>query len=69
MDNKLSRFSRARSETVKMTPNLGPTFRVVYALLGAVLIAVPFVAGTPGWTRIVVPILGVLSIATAATGW
>lgn len=54
---------------MKMTPNLGPTYRVVYALLGAVLIAIPFVAETPGWTRIVVPILGGLSIASAAVGW
>jgi hypothetical protein len=54
---------------VKITPNLGPTYRVLYAVFGAVLVAAPFVAVVPTWVRIVVPILGVLSIASAAVGW
>lgn len=57
------------SETVNIKPNLGPTYRVLYAVSGVILICIPFVAGTPGWTRVVVPILGVLSIAGGAVGW
>ena len=54
---------------MNITPNLGPTYRVLYAVSGVILICIPFVAGTPGWTRVVVPILGVLSIAGGAVGW
>lgn len=57
------------NEVVNITPNLGTTFRVLYAVSGAILICIPFVAGTPVWTRVVVPILGVLSIASGAVGW
>ncbi len=54
---------------MKITPNLGPTFRIVYAVLGLVLIAASFVLPLETWARVALPVLGGISILTGATGW
>ena len=50
-------------------PNIGPTWRALYVVLGVVIIAVPFAASMEGVLRIVLPVLGVASLAAGATGW
>ncbi len=51
-------------------PNIGPTWRALYVVLGVALIAVPFVASMEGAVlRIILPILGVALLASGATGW
>jgi hypothetical protein len=54
---------------MKLLPNLSRTWRVIYAIVGLALILAPFVFTLPGWERIVLPILGLMSIFTGATGW
>ena len=49
-------------------PNIGPTWRALYVVLGVAVIAIPFVASMEGATRIILPILGVASLASGATG-
>ena len=50
-------------------PNIGPTWRALYVVIGVVLIAVPFAASMEGALRIVLPVLGVALLASGATGW
>jgi hypothetical protein len=53
---------------MKLEPNMGRTYRVFCVFMGAVLIIVPFALTMPSWVRIVVPILGVIGVATGLTG-
>ncbi len=54
---------------MKIEPNLSNAYRILYVVMGSVMIAIPFALALGGWIRVVVPILGLLSIATGATGW
>ncbi len=58
-----------RSSDMKIEPNVGNAYRILCVVVGVVLIAVPFALSLAGWIKVVVPVLGVLSIATGATGW
>ena len=48
---------------MKITPNLSNKVRVLYVLVGLALFSGPFMAGLDGWLRVVVPILGLVTIA------
>ena len=54
---------------MKIEPNVGKAYRILCVVVGLVLIAVPFALSLAGWIKVVVPVLGVLSIATGVTGW
>ena len=54
---------------MKIAVNLSNTSRVFYIIVGVAIAAAPFAFGIEGWTRVVLPILGVVSIAGGATGW
>ncbi len=54
---------------MRITPNMTPTWRVLYAVLGLGLIVVPFVAPLAGWMRVVLPIFGVLALVAGGSGW
>ena len=54
---------------MKLLPNLSRTWRVIYAIVGLALILAPVVYTFSGWERVALPVLGVLSLVTGATGW
>ena len=54
---------------MKIAVNLSNTRRVFYVIAGVAIAAVPFVFDMEGWIRVVMPILGVGTIAEGATGW
>ena len=54
---------------MKIAVNLSNTSRVFYVIAGVAIAAVPFVFDMEGWIRVVMPILGVGTIAEGATGW
>jgi type IV secretory pathway VirB2 component (pilin) len=54
---------------MKLVPNLSKTWRVIYAIVGLALILAPIAFTMSGWERVALPILGVMSIFTGATGW
>ena len=61
--------ARGWRQTVAFTPNLRPSLRVIWCIAGLALILVGFVAPIGGWLRVALPILGLLTIASGATGW
>ncbi len=54
---------------MKLKPNLSNAYRILFGLVGLVLIGIPFAFSLEGWIRVLLPVLGALSIATGATGW
>ena len=60
---------RGWSQAVTFTPNLRPALRVLWCVAGLALIAVPFVTPIGGWMRVALPVLGLLTVASGATGW
>ena len=54
---------------MKVEPNISTVWRVACVVGGVARIVGPFLVSLGGWERVVLPILGVLSIATGATGW
>ncbi len=54
---------------MKIAVNLSNTSRVFYVIVGVAISAAPFAFGMEGWIRVLLPILGVVSIAEGATGW
>jgi len=54
---------------MKITPNINVPTRIVYALVGAALVAAPFVMGFGGWERIASPIVGGITLLAGASGW
>jgi hypothetical protein len=54
---------------MKVEPNLSTVWRVAFVVVGAALMVGPFLVSLGGWKWVVLPLLGVLSIATGATGW
>lgn len=54
---------------MRIEPNINMPMRAVYIVAGLVLIAMPFLAGMEGWVRLVVPILGGVSIVGGLVGW
>lgn len=52
-----------------MTANLGKPMRILYAIIGVMLIASPLLGGMKLWMQITLPALGVIAIITAASGW
>ncbi len=50
-------------------PNIGPTWRALYVVLGVVLIAVPFAASMEVAYRVALPIAGGILLATGLSGW
>ncbi len=54
---------------MKIAVNLSNTSRVFYVIVGVAIAAVPFAFYMEGWMRVLMPILGVVSIAGGATGW
>lgn len=53
---------------MKITPNLGKKMRVLYVSFGLALIVGTFAIGLTGWLRVVVPLVGLASIFSGATG-
>lgn len=49
--------------------NVGTLDRIIRALVGLVLIAIPFVAGWPAAVAVISAIIGVVLVATAAIGF
>ena len=60
-----------RSSADRKRENLLPRFIVplVYISIGVVLVAGSFAMGWEGWERLILPVVGVGSIATGACGW
>ncbi len=54
---------------MKIAVNLNNTRRVFYVIAGVAIAAVPFVFDMEGWVRVVMPILGVGTVAEGASGW
>ena len=54
---------------MKFQPNLSNALRVVYVVIGAALIAGPFLITVGTWERVILPILGLMAVASGATGW
>ena len=54
---------------MKIAANLSNTSRVLYLIAGVAIAAVPFAFDVEGWVRVVMPILGVGSIAEGVVGW
>ncbi len=50
-------------------PNIGPTWRALYVVLGVVLIVVPFAASLEGAMRVALPIAGGLLLVGGLSGW
>lgn len=48
--------------------NMGPKFRIFYLILGAALVASPFVTPIEGWLRIVLPVMGGMAIVAGGVG-
>ena len=54
---------------MKIAANLSNMTRVFYVIIGAAIAAVPFAFDMEGWVRVVMPILGMGSIAEGLVGW
>ncbi len=54
---------------MKIAANLSNMIRVFYVIVGLAIAAVPFAFDMEGWVRVVMPILGVGSIAEGVAGW
>ena len=54
---------------MKFEPNLSNALRVFYVVVGLILIVSSFAMSMEGWIRVVVLILGVLTVGAGATGW
>ena len=54
---------------MKITPNISVPTRIAYVLVGAVLVAAPFVMGFGDWERIASPIVGGVTLLSGASGW
>lgn len=54
---------------MKITPNLNNTWRAIYIVIGLALAASPSVLNLSKVASIMLPILGVASIFSGATGW
>lgn len=54
---------------MKIVPNIGQPMRVGYVVIGLVLIVAPFAMALQGWERVILPVLGGVSIGTGAVGW
>ncbi len=54
---------------MNIVPNIGGPRRIGYVVIGAVLIATPFVAAMEGWIRLVLPTLGAVAFLEGAVGW
>lgn len=54
---------------MRITPNIGRPMRIGYAVVGAVLLSVPFATAMEGWPRVALPVLGVVAVVVGAVGW
>ena len=54
---------------MKIIPNIGKPMRIGYAVVGVVLLTVPFATEIDGWPRVVLPVLGVVAVVVGAVGW
>ena len=54
---------------MKIAVNLSNTSRVLYVIAGVVIVAVPFAFDMEGWVRMVMPVLGVGTVAEGIVGW
>lgn len=52
-----------------MTPNLPQPMRIAYFAIGVILVVSPLLLNLHPWIRVGAPIMGVLAIINAATGW
>ena len=58
-----------RSIKMKLEPIVGKAYRVFCIVVGVALCAIPFLLSVPIWVKVVLPILGIVSICTGLTGW
>ena len=54
---------------MKFAVNVSKPVRLLYIVAGLALVAVPFAFDLEGWVRVVMPILGVGTVAEGASGW
>ncbi len=54
---------------MKIVQNIGKPMRIGYAVIGFALIVTPFALALHGWERVILPVLGGVSIVTGAIGW
>ena len=54
---------------VKITPNINNTMRVIYLILGLAMAISPLLWRLPGWKVVLLPVLGLATIASGATGF
>ena len=54
---------------IKVVPNINNALRFMYLILGLGLILTPFLVKLPMLTMVGLPVLGMASIATSATGF
>ena len=52
-----------------LKPNIGPTWRVLYAVFGVAIIIVPFAAAMDVAYRVALPVAGGILLATGLSGW
>lgn len=65
-----TRNDRCQNEGDKaMTPNLPKPMRIAYFAMGVILVISPLLLNLHPWIRVGAPIMGVLAILNAATGW
>ena len=54
---------------MKITPNLGTTWRVFYIVLGLAFVASPLVWDSSKWESVLFPVLGGLTVIQGAVGY
>ena len=54
---------------MKIVRNIGKPMRIGYTFNGVALIITPFAMALRGWKRVILPVLGGVSIVTGAIGW
>jgi len=54
---------------IKIVPNINKATRLAYLLLGLAFVLAPFLVKLPVATSVILPLLGVASSATGASGF
>lgn len=54
---------------MRIEPNIGMGWRVLYVAVGLALVAAPWVMDFGGWEAIAAPLVGVVTVAAGGVGW
>lgn len=54
---------------IKIVPNINKAIRITYLILGLALVVTPFLVKLPVGTSVMLPVLGLGTIASGASGF